>query len=199
MTLFVDYVSLLKLILSTRGKHGDYGINIMKDYDFGNNIGLMTLSQHIHFLFQALVDSNDIYRHDHYIESHTLSLEHIASKYKQERFKDVCAMFHMISPTCNMNYFDMERFICSLPLPIIKQIMGCMFISYEELYNTYLPRQAPRLSVDTEEICYIPRHYGTVNMTKSKSQNRMISRIRSCLGFPKYEEYVEEEKESICQ
>ena len=199
MTLFVDYVSLLKLILFTRGKHGDYGINIMKDYDFGNNLGPMTLSQHIHFLFQALIDIDDIYRHDHYIESHTLTLQHIASKYKKERFKDVCTMFHMISPTCDMTYYDMERFISSLPLPIIKQVMCCIFISYEELYNTSLPRQAPRLSVDTEEICYIPRHYGTVNMTRSKTQNKMISRLRSCLGFQKYEKHTEEEEESICQ
>ena len=136
-----------------------------------------------------------------------------SGQYKKDRFEDVCAMFDMISKTTNyISYFDMEQFICSLPLPIIKQIMSCLFISYED--NTYLPKQAPRLSIDTDdrmedleaEICYIPRHYGTVDTTgpttgpKSKSKtphspqpNKMISKLRSCFGFSN--EYMEIGKE----
>jgi hypothetical protein len=206
MTLFIDYISLLKLILSSREKQGDYDINIMREIDFGNNFGSMTLSQHIHYLFQAMVDIKDIYKDDHYIQSHKLTLEHISSNYKKERFKDVCTMFYIISPASYMTYVDMERFICSLPLPVIKQIMNCLFISYEDLYNTSLPKQAPRLSIDTEdkiedfdaEICYISRHYGTVDTMMNPYSNKMMSRLRSCFGFPKYQE-KQEERESIFQ
>ena len=216
--LFIDHISLLKLILSAGDKRGDYGINILKEIDFGNNFGSITLSQHIHYLFQALIDIKDIYKDKHYIQSQKLTLEYLSGQYKKDRFEDVCAMFDMISKTTNyISYFDMEQFICSLPLPVIKQIMSCLFISYQD--NTYLLQQAPRLSIDTEdkmedletEICYIPRHYGTVDTTgptgptgKSKTPpNKMISKLRSCFGFPKCEEYIEigeeEERETFFQ
>lgn len=217
MALFIDHVSLLKLVLSAKDKQGDYKINILKEIDFGNNFGSLTISQHIHYLFQALIDIHQLYKDKQYIQSQKLTLEQLCSHYKKDRKTDVSTMFYMISSTTEyISYFDMERFICSLPIPIIKQIMSCLFISYEESYQRFFkeslplhaPLQAPRLSIDTEEkiedleaeICYIPRHYGTVDMTGRTTQNspqpnKMISKLRSCFGFPKCEEYIEVDKE----
>lgn len=226
MSSFIDYISLLKLILSAREKQGDYNINILKEYDFGNNFGSLTLSHHIHYLFQALIDIKDVDKDIQNIQSSKLTLKHLCGHYKKDRHTDVSSMFYMISSTTeHMTYFDMERFICSLPIQIIKQIMSCLFISYDELYHTSLPYNAPRLSIDIEEkiedleaeICYIPRHYGTLDATGTKGKtetrgktgtklspppNKMISKLRSCFGFPKYEEYIEidkEERESFFQ
>lgn len=165
MQVYVDYIQLLHSVISSK-KDYSRDINILKEYDFGNGLGTLTLSIHIHRMFLVLMGKNIYDEVDK--EKDAITFNHLSSQYTPNKHNQVYQMFYTIQmedAKDTINYFEFERYICCLGFHDIRKIMSCIL-----MYN---------FDSDTLDICYIPKEYGTMCKLKKENGTSWASRTES--------------------